>query len=211
MPPTMRPLRAPAITQGPGDRLTNAPNYGVNGLKDADTFDAKPERGEEEREDAPAHAVVEIVDEASLALYSLAGGAEVVGLIKSLGRVGERSVAEVNRVLGDYFHARDSMEPVTREDLAGRIADGLVTVLDVRPAEEFSEGHLPGARNIPLVEIERRLRELPKTVEVVAYCRGPYCVLAFKAVAALRAKGFKAVRLEDGFPEWKVAGLRVEA
>ncbi len=143
-------------------------------------------------------------------LYSLAGGAEVVGLIKSLGRVGERNVAEVNRVLGDYFHSRDSMEPVTREDLTGRIADGLVTVLDVRPADEFAEGHLPGARNIPLAELERRLKELPKTVEVVAYCRGPYCVLAFEAVAALRAKGFKAVRLEDGFPEWKAAGLTVE-
>jgi len=143
-------------------------------------------------------------------LYSLAGGAEVVGLLKSLGRVGERNVAEVSRVLGDYFHSRDSMEPVTREDLTGRIADGLVTVLDVRPADEFAEGHLPGARNIPLAELERRLKELPKTVEVVAYCRGPYCVLAFEAVAALRAKGFKAVRLEDGFPEWKAAGLIVE-
>jgi ArsR family transcriptional regulator len=143
-------------------------------------------------------------------LYSLAGGAEVVTLIKSLGRVGERNVAEVNRVLRDYFHARDSMEAVTREDLVGRIADGLVTVLDVRPKDEFAEGHLPGARNIPLAELNRRLKELPKNVEIVAYCRGPYCVLAFEAVAALRAKGFKAVRLEDGFPEWKAAGLTVE-
>jgi ArsR family transcriptional regulator len=143
-------------------------------------------------------------------LYSLAGGTEVVTLIKSLGRVGERNVAEVNRVLNDYFRARDSMEALTREDLAGRIADGLVMVLDVRPEDEFAVGHLPGARNIPVAELDRRLNELPADVEIVAYCRGPYCVFAFEAVAALRAKGFKAVRLEDGFPEWKAAGFAVE-
>lgn len=144
-------------------------------------------------------------------LYSLSGEAEVVGLLKSLGRVGERNLAEVNRVLSDYFHARDSMEAVTREGLLSRIAEGAVTVLDVRPQKEFEEGHLPGARNIPLSELNRRLKELPKNVEVVAYCRGPYCVFAFEAVAALRAKGFKAFRLEDGFPEWKAAGLIVQA
>jgi rhodanese-related sulfurtransferase len=154
--------------------------------------------------------LVETQRDGKRVLYSLAGGTEVIGLIKSLGRVGERNVAEVNRVLSDYFHARDSMEAVTREDLAGRIADRLVTVLDVRPADEFAQGHLPGARNIPLAELDRRLKELPKNVEIVAYCRGPYCVLAFEAVAALRAKGFKALRLEDGFPEWKAAGLTVE-
>lgn len=143
-------------------------------------------------------------------LYSLSGEAEVVGLLKSLGRVGERNLAEVNRVLSDYFHARDSMEAVTREDLVRRIAAGAVTVLDVRPQKEFEEGHLPGARNIPLSELNRRLKELPKNVEVVAYCRGPYCVFAFEAVAALRAKGFKAFRLEDGFPEWKAGGHIVQ-
>lgn len=144
-------------------------------------------------------------------LYSLAGGTEVITLITALGRVGERNVAEINRVLTDYFHARDSMEAVSREDLKRRLADGLVTVLDVRPEDEFALGHLPGARNIPLLDLQRRLRELPKNTEIVAYCRGPYCVLAFEAVAALRAKGFKALRLEDGFPEWKAAGLAVEA
>jgi len=143
-------------------------------------------------------------------LYSLAGGAEVVTLIRSLGRVGERNVAEVTRVMSDYFHARDSMEPVSRKELVGRIADGLVMVLDVRPEDEFAQGHLPGARNIPLAELHRRLGELPADTEIVAYCRGPYCVLAFEAVAALRSNGFKAVRLEDGFPEWKAAGLAVE-
>lgn len=143
-------------------------------------------------------------------IYSLAGDAEVVMLISALGRVGERNVAEVNRVLNDYFHARDSMEAVSRDDLAERLDADLVTVLDVRPEEEFAQGHLPGARNIPFSELDQRLNELPKETEIVAYCRGPYCVFAVEAVAALRAKGFKAARLEDGFPEWKAAGLAIE-
>ncbi|VBH82578.1 ArsR family transcriptional regulator [Burkholderia pseudomallei] len=143
-------------------------------------------------------------------VYRLAGDSEVVGLMKALGRLGERNVAEVNRVLGDYFHARDSMEPVSRNELTARLADGLVTLLDVRPHDEFAQGHLPGALNIPLAALEARLSELPADTEIVAYCRGPYCVLAFEAVAALRARGFKAARLEDGFPEWKAAGFVVE-
>lgn len=143
-------------------------------------------------------------------VYRLAGDNEIVSLMKSLGRIGERNVAEVNRTLNDYFHSRDSMEAVSREELARRLVDGRIIVLDVRPQDEFAEGHLPGARNIPLAELERRLSELPTDTEIVAYCRGPYCVLAFEAVAALRAKGFKAVRLEDGFPEWKAAGRAVE-
>ncbi|KAB2688474.1 ArsR/SmtB family transcription factor [Brucella tritici] len=143
-------------------------------------------------------------------LYSLAGDAEVVLLISALGRVGERNVAEVNRVLNDYFHARDSMEAVSRQVLADRLSAGIVTILDVRPQDEFAQGHLPGARNIPFSELDRRLKELPKDAEIVAYCRGPYCVFAFDAVAALRANGFKARRLEGGYPEWKAAGLAVE-
>jgi rhodanese-related sulfurtransferase len=143
-------------------------------------------------------------------VYRLAGDIEIVSLMKSLGRIGERNVAEINQTLSDYFHSRDSMEAVSREELARRLADDQVTVLDVRPQDEFAEGHLPGARNIPLAELERRLSELPIDTEIVAYCRGPYCVLAFEAVASLRAKGFKAARLEDGFPEWKAAGLAVE-
>ena len=143
--------------------------------------------------------------------YSLAGDAEVVALMSALGRVGERNIAEVNRVLDDYFHSRDTMEAITREALAERLEAGLVTVLDVRSQEEFVQGHLPGARNIPFAELDRRLAELPKDTEIIAYCRGPYCVYAFETVAALRAKGFSALRLEDGFPEWKAAGLAVEA
>jgi rhodanese-related sulfurtransferase len=144
-------------------------------------------------------------------LYRLAGDAEVVELMRALGRVGERNVAEVSRIMTDYFHARDALEPVSREDMASRLRDGLVTVLDVRPEDEFALGHLPGALNIPLGKLERRLSELPAGREIVAYCRGPYCVLSFEAVAALRARGYPVRRLEDGYPEWKAAGLPVEA
>ena len=144
-------------------------------------------------------------------LYRLAGDAEVVALMHALGRLGERNVAEVARVMADYFRARDALEPVSLEDLVSRLHDGLVTVLDVRPEDEFAVGHLPGALNIPLSELERRLSELPSDREVIAYCRGPYCVLAFEAVSALRARGYLVRRLEDGYPEWKAAGLPVEA
>jgi rhodanese-related sulfurtransferase len=143
-------------------------------------------------------------------LYSLAGDDAVVALIKALGRVGERNVAEIGRVMADYFRARDAMEPVSRDDLVSRLHDGMVAVLDVRPEDEFAVGHLPGALNIPLAELERRLGELQADREVIAYCRGPYCVLSFEAVAALRERGYLVRRLEDGYPEWKAAGLPVE-
>jgi rhodanese-related sulfurtransferase len=144
-------------------------------------------------------------------LYRLAGDAEVIELMRALGRVGERNVAEVSRVMNDYFHARDALEAVSRKELISRLRDGLVTVLDVRPEDEFALGHLPGAVNIPLGKLEDRLGELRPDREVIAYCRGPYCVLSFEAVAALRARGYLVRRLEDGYPEWKAAGLPIEA
>ena len=142
-------------------------------------------------------------------LYRLADE-RVIVLLRALFDVGERNLAEVDRILRSYFAARDSLEPVTREALLERTRDGLVTVLDVRPADEFAAGHLPGAVNIPLAELEARLAELDTVQEIVAYCRGPYCVLSFEAVAALRARGFQARRLEDGLPEWRAAGLPLE-
>jgi ArsR family transcriptional regulator len=144
-------------------------------------------------------------------LYRLAGDTEVVELMRALGRVGERNVAEVNRIMTDYFRARDALEAVSRKDLVARLRDGLVTVLDVRPEDEFALGHLPGALNIPLGKLEHRLSELPTDRDIIAYCRGPYCVLSFEAVVALRARGYLVRRLEDGYPEWKAAGLPVEA
>lgn len=144
-------------------------------------------------------------------LYRPAGETEVVSLLKALGSVGERNMAEVRQVMTDYFNARDALAPVSRDQLVSALREGTVTLLDVRPEEEFKLGHLPGALNVPLGELAKRLSELPKDQEIVAYCRGPYCVLSFEAVAALRAKGFQVRRLEDGFPEWKAAGLEIEA
>ena len=142
-------------------------------------------------------------------LYRIADDG-VLGLLAALSGIAERNLAEVDRIRRSYFDDRDSMQPVSREELLQRTRDGLVTVLDVRPADEFDAGHLPGAVNIPLAKLEERLADLDPEREIVAYCRGPWCVLSFEAVAALRARGFKARRLEDGLPEWRAAGLPIE-
>jgi rhodanese-related sulfurtransferase/DNA-binding transcriptional ArsR family regulator len=142
--------------------------------------------------------------------YRLADDA-VLDLLASLRRIAERNVAEVARVVRNYFDARDALEPVSRKELMKRMRGGSVMVLDVRPEDEFALGHLPGAINVPLHALKKRLSEFDKSQEIVAYCRGPYCVLSYEAVAALRAKGFKARRLEDGLPEWRAAGFPVVA
>lgn len=133
----------------------------------------------------------------------------VIDVLGGLRRVAERNLAEVEGVVRSYFDQRDSLEPVSRKELRKRIREGGVTVLDVRPADEFALGHIPGAINIPLRELKSRLFDLDKAHEIVAYCRGPYCVLSFEAVAALRHKGYSARRLEDGLPEWRAAGLPI--
>src|SRR5258708_692358 len=143
-------------------------------------------------------------------LYRLGDG-PVIELLGALRRYAEHSRAEVRGIVSDYFHKLDSLEPVSREALVTRLDDGSVLLLDVRPEDEFALGHLPGALNIPFADLERRLAELPPHAKVVAYCRGPYCVLSFEAVAALRARGYLVRRLEDGYPEWKAAGLPVDA
>jgi rhodanese-related sulfurtransferase/DNA-binding transcriptional ArsR family regulator len=142
-------------------------------------------------------------------IYQLADS-EVVILMGALSRVTERNVGAVQKVLNSYFRERDNLEPVSRKELLRRMREGLVTLIDTRPEEEFSAGHLPGALSVPLSELKRRLRELPRDQAIVAYCRGPYCILSYEAVAELRKRGFKAYRLEDGYPEWKAAGLPVE-
>ncbi len=140
--------------------------------------------------------------------YSLSDPS-VLALTGALQRVAERNVAQVREVLGGYFRERDAMEPVSRRELSRRLKDDTVTVLDVRPPDEFAAGHLPNAINIPLKALGRRLRDIPKGREIVAYCRGPYCVMAFEAVSLLRKRGYAARRLEDGYPEWQSAGLPV--
>jgi rhodanese-related sulfurtransferase/DNA-binding transcriptional ArsR family regulator len=141
-------------------------------------------------------------------IYRLAD-AGVVRLLDALREVAERQSHEVERIIAGYFRERDNLEPVSRKELLSRMRSATVTVLDVRPHDEFASGHVPGALNIPLSELRKRLAELPRTQEVVAYCRGPWCVLAFEAVALLRRHGHTARRLHGGLPEWKVAGLPV--
>lgn len=141
-------------------------------------------------------------------LYSL-GGADVSALLGSLRAVAEHRLAEVDRLVRDYLLVKDSLEPMSAEELLQRVKSGLVIVLDVRPPEEYAAGHVPGAVNVPLADLERRLNELDAGREVVAYCRGPHCVLAFEAVARLRQRGRNARRLEGGLPEWRRDGHEV--
>jgi rhodanese-related sulfurtransferase len=117
--------------------------------------------------------------------------------------------AEVERLAHAYLGERDGFEPVPHDELARRLKRGDVVVIDVRPEAEYVNGHVEGARSIPHDELAKRLKTLPKDAEIVAYCRGPYCVYADDAVRTLRAKGFNASRLEDGFPEWADAGRPV--
>lgn len=154
-------------------------------------------------------ALVEGRREGKRVYYHLAGEEAVVGLLLALSRVGECNSAQIARVMASYFRARDEFEPVSRDELLDRLRSGTATVLDVRPEDEFAHGHLPDALNIPLAQLERRLAELPADQEIVAYCRGPWCVLSFEAVALLRQRGYRVRRLEDGFPEWKMAGLPI--
>lgn len=135
----------------------------------------------------------------------------VLAAFAAIREVAGRHSAEVERIVRGWFDRRDSMEAVSREELAARMEDGAVTLIDVRPPDEYALGHLPGAINVPLAEIETRLDGFGPEREIVAYCRGPWCVLSFEAVATLRKRGFHARRLEDGFPEWKAAGMAVQA
>ncbi|ULE31930.1 ArsR/SmtB family transcription factor [Mycobacterium sp. IDR2000157661] len=140
--------------------------------------------------------------------YRLAGQ-EVLALVLALRQTAEQHLAEVDRVVQDFLGDRDGFEPVTPDELARLLADDDVVLLDVRPAQEYSAGHIAGALSMPVSELESRLGELSADRDYVAYCRGPYCVYADEAVAVLRANGLTAQRLSEGFPEWKLAGRPV--
>lgn len=118
--------------------------------------------------------------------------------------------AEIDRVVRSYFDERETMLTLNRQELLGRARKGEVVVLDVRPRTEYEQGHLPFARSIPLAEIEEQIASLPRDRQIVAYCRGPYCVLSVEALELLRNRGFNAVRIEDGVLEWQAAGLPIE-
>jgi rhodanese-related sulfurtransferase/DNA-binding transcriptional ArsR family regulator len=135
--------------------------------------------------------------------------AKTLALMDLLRVVAERNLAQVERILRGLSGSEDAPEPVSRADLAARLADGSVTVLDVRPADEYAAGHIPGSLNTTLAEIERIVPTLDPTAEIVAYCRGPYCVYAHQAVAALRKLGLTARRLDGGLPEWREDGRPV--
>tara|TARA_R110002096_G_scaffold97854_3_gene218103 strand:- start:362 stop:1012 length:651 start_codon:yes stop_codon:yes gene_type:complete len=134
----------------------------------------------------------------------------VVALLALMRKVAEDNLAEINVLVSNYLESKDQLEPISRDELLKRVKAGEVTLIDVRPETEYVSGHLPKAMNIPLSNIKKQLSTLPRNKEVIAYCRGPYCVLAYDAIQMLRTHGFNARRLEDGFPEWKLQGLPVE-
>ena len=152
--------------------------------------------------------LVETRKEGTKVHYRLSGN-DVAAFVVALRELARTKGAEVERVVRDYFVARDVLKPLTREELIERASRGDVVIIDVRPAEEFLAGHIPGALSVPLDRLDQTMTKLRKRTEVVAYCRGPYCVLAPEAIERLRAKGYKARRLEGGMPEWRLAGLPV--
>ena len=157
------------------------------------------------------HAGLVSAEKEGLYVYYRLAGDEVVSLLNALRSVAEQNIAEVEQLVRTYLTVKDTLEPVPAGELLDRVRKGLVTVLDVRPPDEYAAGHIAGAVNVPLAELEKYLHKLKPKKEVVAYCRGPHCVLSYDAVATLRGRGIKARRLKEGYPEWKAAGLPVEA
>jgi rhodanese-related sulfurtransferase/DNA-binding transcriptional ArsR family regulator len=143
-------------------------------------------------------------------IYRLADES-VTRFLAALRELSRARLAEVEQVARDYFEARDHLEPLGSADLMRRLEDPGTLVIDVRPAEEYAAGHIPGALSVPLSELKGRIALLPPAAEIVAYCRGPYCVLAPQAIQILGRAGLRARRLNEGFPEWRLAGLPVEA
>jgi rhodanese-related sulfurtransferase/DNA-binding transcriptional ArsR family regulator len=158
-----------------------------------------------------AHAhLVETRKEGTRVFYRLASD-DVAAFVIALRDLARSLLVEVEQVVQDYFTARDALEPISREELLERAGKGEVVILDVRPTVEFAAGHIPGALSVPLDSLDAALARLPRGSEIVAYCRGPYCVLAPQAVERLAAEGYRARRLDGGFPEWRLAGLPVAA
>jgi len=141
-------------------------------------------------------------------IYRLAGQ-EVFELWRAVRTIGEQRLAEIDRLVALYLEDPGKLEALSRQELMERLASGDVTLLDTRPAEEYRQGHIPSALSIPVEELESHLADLPREREVIAYCRGPYCLFSREATAILLAHGFRARRLEDGFPEWRAVGLPV--
>ena len=154
--------------------------------------------------------LVETRRDGTYVYYRLADD-EVFRLLKSLEALGHSRLADVQQVVGLYLDGHDALQPVTFNELRRLMREGGVTVVDVRPAEEYDAGHIPGALSVPVSELKRRLREIPKRKEVIAYCRGRYCVYSLEAVTLLRKHGYRARRAHEGLPDWRSAGLPVES
>lgn len=152
--------------------------------------------------------LVSVRREGLYAHYSLADP-RVFRVWQALRELGQARLSEVDAVVAEYFGDRSKLDAVDAVELRRRLQD--VIVLDVRPRLEYEAGHIRGARNVPFDELADRLRELPPNLEIVAYCRGPYCVFADQAVAALRAKGYRALRLSEGYPDWRLRGFPIES
>lgn len=154
-------------------------------------------------------ALVESRKQGLFVYYRLADPA-ITDLCRAVRTVSERRLADLDRIVRDHFGDRSGVEPVSMSQLLRRSRSAEVVILDTRPLDEYETGHIAGAISVPIDELRRRLKELPKDKEYVAYCRGPYCVYADQAVEFLQAKGRRARRLLEGFPEWRAAGLPIE-
>jgi rhodanese-related sulfurtransferase/DNA-binding transcriptional ArsR family regulator len=146
---------------------------------------------------------------AGTSIYYRLADEQVFRLWQAIRDVGEARLAEIDRLTRTFLTDRSQFEAVDATTLLQRLGDGDITVLDVRPEVEYRSGHIPGARSMPIAELEERLQEVPRDREIVAYCRGPYCVFSDEAVALLRANGFRALRLAQGLPDWRAAGLPI--
>jgi rhodanese-related sulfurtransferase/DNA-binding transcriptional ArsR family regulator len=144
-------------------------------------------------------------------IYYRLADEQVFTLWQTMRHVGEARIAEIDRIVDTYLHDRNLLQPIGATELLQRLVEGDIILLDVRPAEEYTAGHLPDAISMPVTELEARLSELPQDKEIVAYCRGPYCVFADEAVTLLRSNGYSAHRLEQGLPDWRALGLPVES
>ncbi|HWO89828.1 MAG TPA: metalloregulator ArsR/SmtB family transcription factor [Gemmatimonadales bacterium] len=147
--------------------------------------------------------------EGTFVFYRLAGD-DVARFLRDLQTLGRNHLAEVQSLARDFIERRDALEPVSLKELRRRLREKTITLLDVRPEQEYAAGHIPGARSIPVSQLRRRLAEIPRGREIVAYCRGPYCVFSVEAVELLRAKGYRARRSDRGLPDWRAAGLPIE-
>lgn len=156
-----------------------------------------------------SHGLVQSEKNGLYVTYRIANE-EVSKFFSSLRLLAESQLAEIDRITGSFFADRESVETVDRQALLERVRKGSVTVLDVRPREEYDAAHLRGAISVPLPELRRRLKKLPRNREIVAYCRGAYCLMATEAVELLRQKGYRAIRLEFGVPEWREQGFPIE-